>query len=686
MSTSTSIAFRCLLGTYALFLLNLSCFAEEEVEEIVVQGVSVSQSVLDSSSISLVDEETIELVAAFHPSEILARVPGVWVTRNSGQEHLTAIRSGVLTGTGACGAFLLLENGIPVRPAGFCNVNGLFEINTEQASQLEVIRGPASSRYGGNALYGVINAVTFATNPSNQIGFRLGSDQFRQVRLETGNESVSFRGHATNDGGYRDQTGLEQYKANLELSKQVSNWQVDSMFSVTRLDQETGGYVRGFRAYRDASTRFSNPNPEAYRNASSMRFTSLWQQTESENPLTLTPYLRSSSMEFLQHFLPGQPLEENSQTSAGIVARKSLSSNDLMWNVGGQIEFMDGDLRQSQASPTTGSAFLVATRPPGTHYDYSVQAQTFAAFYDLIWQIQENTQIHHLARIELLKYDYTNHHLVGNTKNDGTACGFGGCLYSRPADRTDSFSNIGFNIGIEHSFDEMHQVYGLIANGFRPPQSTELYRLQSGQQIADLKSENLWSIEVGFRRQADRLAYQLSFFSTKARNLVLRDSEGFNVSLGKTVGRGIEWDLQLSLSDSHLLSIVGTRVQHEYDFTRIIARGEQITAGNELDSAPSTLGSVHWIWDVSDAVTSELEFSYVGKHVLNAANTAMYDGHYALNWYGSWETTKRFSVQYKVTNLLDRKYADRGDFAFGGYRYFPAPPRQFMVGVQYHMN
>ncbi|MFZ9904275.1 MAG: hypothetical protein ACO3GE_02635 [Steroidobacteraceae bacterium] len=58
-----------------------------------------------------------------HYASALNTVPGVLVQRGSGQESLIAIRSPVLTGAGACGAFLLLEDGIPLRPTGFCNVN-----------------------------------------------------------------------------------------------------------------------------------------------------------------------------------------------------------------------------------------------------------------------------------------------------------------------------------------------------------------------------------------------------------------------------------------------------------------------------------------------------------------------------------------------------------------------------------
>ena len=103
--------------------------------------------------------DAIDLLGATHSSEVLNRVPGVMVQRGSGQESLTAIRSPVLTGAGSCGAFLFLENGIPIRPVGFCNVNEMLEINTEQADAIEVLRGTGTALYGSNSVHGTINVL-----------------------------------------------------------------------------------------------------------------------------------------------------------------------------------------------------------------------------------------------------------------------------------------------------------------------------------------------------------------------------------------------------------------------------------------------------------------------------------------------------------------------------------------------
>ncbi|MEE2653156.1 MAG: TonB-dependent receptor plug domain-containing protein, partial [Pseudomonadota bacterium] len=74
-----------------------------------------------SVAISVIDQDSLDRIGHTHISELLSRAPGVWISRGNGQEHLTAIRSGVLTGAGSCGAFYFAEDGIPLRGPGFCN-------------------------------------------------------------------------------------------------------------------------------------------------------------------------------------------------------------------------------------------------------------------------------------------------------------------------------------------------------------------------------------------------------------------------------------------------------------------------------------------------------------------------------------------------------------------------------------
>ena len=110
--------------------------------EVRSQRQNVSYAV--DSSLSVVTDAEISTEAPRHPNEIFDRIPGAWITSGSGQEHLTALRSPVFTGPGACGAFMVLEDEIPTRPSGFCNINQLFEVNIAQAEQILVLRGPGT--------------------------------------------------------------------------------------------------------------------------------------------------------------------------------------------------------------------------------------------------------------------------------------------------------------------------------------------------------------------------------------------------------------------------------------------------------------------------------------------------------------------------------------------------------------
>ena len=82
-------------------------------------------------------------------------------------------------------------------------------------------------------------------------------------------------------------------------------------------------------------------------------------------------------MRFLQHYLPGQPVEDNSHRSIGAQCQWELSES---LRIGADMEFTTGSLNQFQDNPTQGSPFLVGTIPAGQHYDYEVDASQFALF------------------------------------------------------------------------------------------------------------------------------------------------------------------------------------------------------------------------------------------------------------------------------------------------------------------
>jgi len=651
--------------------------------EVRSQRLSVTQSL--SSSLGVISSDEIRVTAPKHPNEVFDRIPGAWISTGSGQEHLSAIRSPVLTGAGACGAFMVLEDEIPTRPPGFCNVNQLFEVNIAQANQIVVLRGPGTVTYGSNALHGAIDILTpgVSAEPFTEYALEAGTDDYYRGRFAMSGAHSALQANFTDSGSFRDDEHFQHGLFNLQLAHTVGQSTGRTSFAYASLDQDTAGFILGRKSYNNKNIRTQNLNPDAFRDAWAARLSSRWnQQTNTGHELEFIPYARSSRMDFLQHFLPGTPLETNGQDSAGLLFSWS---NPGTLSAGVDLEWAEGTLIEFQQDPLeTGSDFLKETRPQGFHYDYDVKATTLAGWMQWQHELRPDLELTAGLRAEHISYDYDNRMLDGNTRDDGSDCGFGGCLYTRPADRSDSFTNLSPELGLSFDLTDQQRLYVRAARGYRAPQATELYRLQRGQTVADLDSETLDSLEVGIKGFADKFSYELIAYAMRKQNFIFRDANGFNISDGKTRHIGLESLLRWQATESLTFSGNLSWAQHEYDFDRDLGRGEIILKGNEIDTAPPWLGGLRLHWQRNARQAVEAEWVYQGGYFLDAANAHRYPGHSLLNLRG-WIhiADSRHTVSLRLTNLLDNRYAERADYAFGNYRYFPGAGRRVSVEWQY---
>lgn len=661
--------------------------------EVIVTATRSEQPLLTyAGSITRLSAADVDRTGATHHAELLNRAPGAFIQRGSGQESLTALRSPVLTGAGSCGAFLFLEDGIPLRPVGFCNVNELFEANYQQAVAVEVLRGPGTALYGSNAVHGIINVLNPAPSdlPAIGLGLEAGGHAYLRGKLgvsgPAGSGAAGLAMHLTHDGGWREDSGFDEQKLSSSLVQPLGAGELTLRLNATRLDQDTAGFIVGEDAYKDEAVARSNPNPEAYRKAHSLRASAHYHRPLGDaDQLDLRMVLRSSRMEFLQHFLLGQPVEKNGQESVEMLLSRSLlgpgEGAQLILGLDGELA--SGSLLQQQDGPTTdGPPAANVIRPAGKHYDYTVDSALLAPY--LQWQkpLTERLTLTAGLRLEWLQYDYDNRMLDGNTDEDGVACPGTGCLYTRPADRSDRFTNWGPRLGLSWRLSDSTAVWTTTSRGFRPPEATELYRLQRGQQVADLGSEQIDGIEAGLRHLGESVSVELAAFWMDKDNLILRDSLGFNVSGGRTRHRGIEYDLGWTIGRGWRLVGSGTWALHTYEFNGGIEQGEQVTRGNDVDTAPRDLHSLRLNYR-RERLDAELEWQHVGPYWANAANTARYPGHDLLNLRVAFQASDALAATIRITNLADTAYADRADYAFGDYRYFPGRGRAAFVELSW---
>ncbi len=205
----------------------LPVYAQQEedlsLDELVVTGTRSGTPILDlAGNTGRISEEEIDLVRPDHITEIVNRVSGVNIQRGNGQEHLTSIRSPVLTGGAGAGSFLFLEDGIP-------------------------LRAPGSALYGSNAVHGLINVLSRAPSLDleREIDLSIGPHDLYQMK-GTVSDTIGQHGYrlsvnGTTDGGYVSDSGYDQQKVSFRHDYYGDIDSFKTLFSHTNLNQETAG-------------------------------------------------------------------------------------------------------------------------------------------------------------------------------------------------------------------------------------------------------------------------------------------------------------------------------------------------------------------------------------------------------------------------------------------------------------
>ncbi len=647
----TIILLPCLIsGSYA--------FAQDD--QLIVTATRQAESEQDyAGAVGIIDPSRLEELSQVHPAESLNQIAGVNIHRGSGQEHLTAIRSPVLTGGAGAGSFLYLEDGVPLRAAGFANVNGLFESQSENADRLEVVKGPGSVLYGSNAIHGMINLISKVPESGGYLKLWASDDGFVGTNGSISSEKIRLSGSFTHDDGFRADSGFDQQKLQLRVDETLGDWDAVWVSSFQNLNQETAGFVQGPDAYRDETLRFTNPFPEAFRDGRSFRsYLRLEKPISETQSLRVSPYFRWTDLEFLRHFVPGQALEKNGHHSFGL--QTTLYGQNFVAGV--DAEYTDGFLDEFQFNPSRFSFVQ------GAHYDYEVRAINLAAYGQGDVALGPKTTLTGGLRIDYTDYAYDN-------RIDSGVFG----RFQRVDDRSDDFLAVTPKLSLVHRLGDKVNIYGRAVRGARAPQTSDLYSVQINQLPGDANVETLDSVEVGLKGRWQTLSFDLAAFAMRKDNFFFRNSDGFNVTDGKTSHLGVEVSFKAELASWIEVSGDGSLARHNYEFDDIAS---QIVDGNRVDTAPDTLAHLRIKLKPLKRVATELEWRHMGSYFTNPGNTQSYPGHDLFVWRGSWQVADQLRLFGRVDNLFDIRYADRADFAFGNERYFPGRPRTLFLGLE----
>ena len=474
-----------LLTTLFLAASTASSFAFAETIdplEVTVTAKRTTSSILTTpQAISILTSEDIEKGQFSSLSEALESMAGVYIQRFGGNGSQAKV---YLRGTSSNHSIVLMDG----RRLTSTN-DGRAELENiplDSIERIEVVRGGLSSKYGADAIGGVIqiftkdfgseinsNKVSITAGSQNtlkeKIEFKRGDDSFESKIVIANEKTDGFDTHTSIIRGDNDDDGYKKQNIDIYLSKSLSN--------ATTVNLDTGFWKGKNELDYTGSASYLNNETEYTTKYLSLGFKHTTSQFAVDSKLSRT---------------------ENERLNKPADTRKTLVDN-TEWSTAIQYGLSDRtnlhggvDLRREYASSTWGSG------------DYITKG-----LYLGLEQAFDDLAVEGTVRNE-------NHNQWGSTNTWST----------------------GFN----YNLNKMASIFGSMKTSFSAPTFSDLDPNAYGN--PDLKPEEVKSTEIGFRNLINSsLSSEIVFFKNDFKNLIQYSSGGMK-NVAKATSEGTEISLK----------------------------------------------------------------------------------------------------------------------------------------------
>lgn len=633
--------------------------------------------------------------------EIINKVPGVLMTNLNNEQHSMSIRQPMTTAP----YFLYLEDGIPVRPAGVFNHNALIETDIMAVSSIEVVKGPASSLYGSEAIGGAINFITQrpTLNPTLKVGIQ--GDNYGYLRTQfsgggyyTKKAGVQVAGFVSRQrDGWQTYSDYDKTALNLRHDLQFSeNTSLTVAGSYVKYSTQTAGSVDSAQFYQ---RKYISNNSFTFRDVYSLRVRATVDHKWSDNSsLMATVFYRDNSIgQFPAYNIKkdagnaskahGQ-INENSLNSYGAVIQQSQKFDWLKSKLvaGITIDYSPNEYWANYAlihrDPATGFMGSYTNRPDSLLTDYNARLLNTAAYMQWQFSPAEKLNVVIGARYDRIDFSYDNH--------------LPPSAYSGAPDEKNGFNNFSPKVGATYEISRYAGVYVNYSRGFSPPTINQLY---SGVKVPVLKPAFFnnyetggWLVLLNNKLSIDWAVYQMDGFNEIVSFRFPDNSTEYRNS-GRTVHRGVEYGLTYRPDKQWSLRFGGTNSIHKYEEYEV--KNGQNYNGNEMPSAPKFIANAEigyrpqWL----KGFRIQLEWQRVSSYYIDNENKTQYNDKTLFGLSGVSVMNLRAGYQYKIIevfvnllNVTDELYAHNASRGAFGNTYTPAAPRLLNMGVQINLG
>ena len=653
----------------------------------------------------VVERETIETRGDQTLTQAIANVPGVVVST-----QLALFESVLLRGLPRAGNeftnTLLLIDGVPQANSG--NSARVVGLTINDASSIEVVRGPNSALYGRTAIGGSVNLRTADPTPRHQ-----GNVEFTTGQFETLKGIGRLSGPVSRWGGYYVSVGKEQnsgYFKNLTTDDySVGN---TALFGKLTFNPDARSFGSLSLNYVDSNNstptnephidgrllheidprfdRFSNfniPGPNYQQNELRLTF-HYDRQLSSWARLTEVFGYRDVLQEFVDDgdFI-GSPFDLSASTVTQYPFSQKLDEDvffqELRFElkpkvgtltVGGSYEHIDGSLGTDFIFTDEDLfgwtiSYLNPVIPPRSEWQHDANSRTYSlATTGLFAQYL----LEPMPRVVVSaggRYDRLD---LSNTREGAATLETDFSAFSPKLSATYRLVDAGTN-----SDRPAVNVYGLYSHAFLPPRRPS--SLIPADVPLNLQPEDIDNYEGGLKASLmeHRLALEATYFWMKHTGVVLDTRQGaffIPTNAGEQKYQGVETGARFAVTPK-LSAYLNASFYHNRfgDFVVQSEDGDEVLTGNRLPISPDHV--VNWgalVRPRSD-VDITLDVKHIGDVVVDRDNAFLLDAYTLVD---AAATYRRGKLRFTLAghNLFNSEYYSEGDLELAS----PGAPRQIL--------
>ncbi len=641
------------------------------IQEVVVKAFQSDKRLLDTpGSINLITNQQLLREPAFTLAPTVNKTPGIWMQNGSLNTNRLTIR-GIGTrspyGSNKIRAYygdIPLTNGV--------GETTLEDLDLEQISNIEIIKGPSSGFYG-SGLGGVL--LFNPTQPTrDQFVQQVSVGSFQTIKY-TGKLAIAgkFSGHSLtynrlHSAGYRENNETDRHNLTWTTSFSKNRTQINLLAALIYLDAFIPSSI-------DLKTIQETPEKAAANWAAAKGYEtyhkafggiSIVQSFDRKWKAKISAFGQTNRNNELRPFNILQ--EENNFEGMRAVMEKKYVSDKLTSRFILGDEFFTENYRWKtlqNKSRTAGS--LLSDNDENRWYN-NIFLLTDLEFYHKFFVS---------ASLNLNQTNYSYHDLFLTDGDQSDDHQFQPILSPR--------------LAVNWKATDQISIFAVTSHGFSPPTLEETL-MPGGLRNTNIKPETGWNIELGAKGAVtEKLTFEVSAYSMHIKNLLVAhrtdEDEYMGVNAGATNHPGIELKVDYQLLNRAKWSSFFRSNAHftNYRFAKFVDRGNDYSR-NKLTGHPATV--TNWMLETNHSLGFflNLHFQTVGKMPIRDDNSLFKDAYQLANLIVGYE--KQFgklsvSLSSGVQNLVNTHYASMvliNATAVGNQSpryYYPGLPRNY---------